>query len=296
MLKTPLTSALKALGLYDQALHFRRFLQKHRYRHTKRYMMTMNGVTVQFSTEDRYSNSWFYPRYAEGGIHEKTITEMLVASLQSARCFVDAGAHLGWYTCIAARHMPQGKVVGFEMDSLNFALLKHNIAINQCTNAEVYNLALSDTPGVVNYKRDANRPSPEFHLQDHEEHGESTPFVSVQSVSLDDFFISRGIAPDVVKIDVEGAEMKVLTGMRHTLRVYKPILFLELHPFNFHYFDTSTSEVLSFLADNRYDLFEIESMRSQKVKKLKPIQRDAVIDGNAMLYAAAQKQRDGQRL
>jgi len=105
-----------------------------------RGLLQLNDVTVQFSTKDQYSNCWFFPRYAGGRIHEKRVTELLVEVLQGAKCFVDVGAHLGWYTCVAAKHMPYGTVYGFELDDLNFALLKQNLAINNCSNVEVHNV------------------------------------------------------------------------------------------------------------------------------------------------------------
>ena len=111
-------------------------------------------------------------------------------------------------------------------------------------------------------------------------------FVSVNSITLDDFLKSKGVWPDVIKVDVEGAEMNVLMGMRQTLRDCKPILFLEIHPTNLHYFNTSTSEILSLLIENNYKWFEIERMRNQQsVGPLKPLLKDSMIEGNTMLYA-----------
>lgn len=156
------------------------------------------------------------------------------------------------------------------------------------TNVEVYNLAISDSSGVVSYKRDAKRPCAGLYMQEFTRDEESMGLVSVNSVTLDEFLKSREIFPDVIKIDVEGAEMSVLMGMRQTLRIHKPILFLEFHPDNLHYFNTSLSAILSLLIENDYKVFSIESMRSQKSKgRLKPIYQDSMIEGNVMLYATA---------
>ena len=284
MVKTLIKLACKHLGLNEYILQIRMLP----YRNVKRFTATLNDVTVQFSTEDEYSKCWFFPRYARGRIHEKVVTEILVEALQSAKCFVDVGAHIGWYTCIASKHMPYGSVYGFEMDDLSFALLKKNIAINNCTNVEVYNVAVSESPGMVSYKRDTKRPNPGFYLQANTKDENSAGFVSVNSMILDEFLKSKGIVPDVIKVDVEGAEMNVLMGMRQTLRSYKPILFLEIHPSNLHYFSTSTSAILSLLIENDYKVFEIESMRSQESHgRLKSLLQDSMIKGNTMLYANA---------
>lgn len=293
LVKEPLKLTLQHLGLYKYVLQIRRFLERKPYRNIKRFTVTLNDVTVQFSTEDEYSNSWFFPRYAGGRIHEKIVTEMLVEVLNGAKCFVDVGTHLGWYTCVAAKHMPYGTVHGFEMDDLNFALLKQNLAINDCSNVEVHNVAVSDSPGVVSYKRDIKRPSPMFHLQARTKDEKSVGFVSVNSVTLDDFLKTKGVVPNVIKIDVEGAEMNVLRGMRQTLCKYKPILFLEIHPANLHNFNTSTYAILSLLIENNYKVFEIKHMRNQESKGgLKPLLKDSMIEGNTMFYATTVEEND----
>jgi FkbM family methyltransferase len=254
------------------------------------FAVTINGVKVQFSTENEYSNSWFFPRYAGGKIHEKIVTEMLIKVLDGAKCFVDIGANLGWYTCLACKHMPQGIVYGFEMDDLNFAFLQKNIAINSCTNVEVHNLAISDSSGVLSYKRESNRPSPLFRLTSGDTDKNSAGLVSVSSITLDDFFKSKELMPDVIKIDVEGAEMNVLRGMRRITREFKPTLFLEVHPDNLPSFNTSSSAILSLLIDNGYKVFEIEEMRGHKSsEQLKALSQGSVLERNTMLYAVAAK-------
>src|SRR5687767_6254812 len=105
-LKKPLKLLLQRLGLYTSALKIKESLwsEREKYQSIKVFTATINGIKVSFSTEDSYSNTWFFPRYAEGEIHEKMVTEMLVEALKGASCFVDIGANLGWYTCLAAKH------------------------------------------------------------------------------------------------------------------------------------------------------------------------------------------------
>lgn len=292
-----LKSTLQYIGLYDYVLGIRSFIIKKYYRNINRFIATVNDVSTQFSTEDEYSKSWFFPRYAGGRMHEKVVTEMLIEALQSASCFVDVGAHLGWYTCIAAKHIPSGRVYGFEMDDLSFALLEQNITINNCTNVDVYNLAVYDFSGMVSYIRDSKRPNPSLHLQANKKDQKSSMSVSVDSVILDEFVKSERIVPNVIKIDVEGAEMNVLKGMRQTMREYRPILFLEIHPTNLSYFNSSTSDVLSLLIEYGYRVFEIEDMRSQKsMKRLNPLVRDSILEKNGMLYATSVMENDLRRL
>lgn len=289
-LKKRLASLLQYLGLFTCAVQIRDSIDPRRreYRRIKRFGVTVNGVNVQFSTEDQYSNSWFFPRYAGGRIHEKNVTEMLIEALDGAKCFVDVGTHLGWYTCLACKRMPQGIVYGFEMDDLNFALLQKNIDINNCTNVDLHHLAVSDATGVLSYKRESNHPRPGFVLNSGDTRKKSPGLVSVNSTALDDFFESKESIPDVIKIDVEGAEMNVLRGMRRIMAQFKPTLFLEVHPYNFSNFNTSSAAILALLVENEYRVFEIEDLRGQgSGRQLRELCRGSRLERNTMLYAVA---------
>jgi FkbM family methyltransferase len=276
--------------LHSYGLQIVAFLtpKRRKYAGIKRFTATMNGISVQFGTEDKYSHSWFFPRYAGVRIHERPVTEMFIEALRGAKCVVDIGAHLGWYTFLAAKHMPLGTVYGFEMDDLNFALLQKNMAMNHCDNVHIYNAAISDLAGIVSYQRKNNRPSPGFRLRPDMSSEISSGFMTVHSIKLDDFFDDRGIAPDIIKIDVEGAEMNVLQGIRRTLIESRPILFLEIHPYALPEFKTSAFEILSSLLENRYKVFEIKAMRSHESSKhLMSLRLGSVLHKNTMLYAEA---------
>ena len=278
-----LKSVLIKLRLYKYARQIRMLP----YRNIKTHSSTINGITVQFNTSDELSNSWFFPRYSKGRVHEKIITEMLISTLQTATCFVDVGTFLGWYTCIASKHMPNGKVIGFEMDNISYSLLQENLTLNNCPNVEAYNVAVSNVAEEVRYQRNIKRLAG-LHIQVDLEEKSSEELLSVDSVVLDDFLMSRGIVPDVIKIDVEGAEMNVLQGMMQILQLHRPKLFLEIHPFNLPHFGTSTYEILSLLIDHGYEIVEIESMRSQHSQgDLVPLNAESLVEENTMLYAVA---------
>lgn len=288
LVKSPLRAVLSGIGIYESALQTRDFFSGKSYRNQQKFTAILNDIAVDFSTEDRYSNAWFFPRYLGGLLHEQVVTKLLIDSLGEAQCFVDVGTNLGWYSCMAARHMPGGKVYGFEMDDLNFALLQKNIALNSLTNIQAYNLAVSDAPAQLSYRREAQRPSPVFRLQAGTEAPQAGELRSVEAIALDSFLEAEAVRPDVIKIDVEGAEMGVLRGMKRILAEVKPTLFLEIHPATLPQFGTSTAEVLSQLIENGYQVFEIEEMRSQdSAGQLKPLGSKSVLENNTMLYAIA---------
>ena len=69
------------------------------------------------------------------------------------------------------------------------------------------------------------------------------------SINLDNFFSKQKNKPDVIKIDVEGAEMLVLKGMKELLEKRDLILFLEIHGNKLDKFNTTSEEIISFLID-----------------------------------------------
>ena len=149
---------------------------------------------------------------------------------------------------------------------------------------EAFNLAVSDSGGAAGFRRQAGGPSPGLRLQGGEE-GQGAESVTVEAVALDEFLVERGIVPDVVKIDVEGAEMKVLTGMRRTLDSHPPVLFLEVHPSGLRSLGSSASALLSLLFENGYSASEIEDMRSAvDARRLRPLDADSILERNSMLY------------
>lgn len=280
--------ALQRMGLHQQTLEALRVMdpRNRRYLHETRFVARFGDVEVQFNTDDSYSNGWFYPRYAHGGIHEKQVTSLLIEALRDARCFVDVGTNLGWYTCIAASHMPQGMVYGFEMDDLNFALLQRNIELNQLLNVHACHAAVADSEAVVTYQRSGLRPSPFFRMQGEGSAASGAQLVSVQSILLDRFFEQEQQSPDVIKIDVEGAEYNVLKGMSRILSEERPVLFLEIHPTLLQNFHSSARELLTLLIGYGYRIVQIEALREQESPlQLKPLTPESVIETNDMLYA-----------
>ena len=257
-----------------------------------RFHVNVRGMELDFCTEESYSRHWFFPRLESGRIHEEPVTLLLMEVLEEAHCFVDVGANIGWYTCVASKRMPEGVVYGFEMDEFNCEILERNLAANGCANVRVVHAAATDEPGRASYLRYAKRPSSNFRLYGAEVWrkdgvaGSSGETVFVDAIRLDHFFRDREDAPDVVKIDVEGAEMLVLRGMTEILDRRPPILFVEVHPEELVDFGSSAEEVIAFLIHRGYRLFEIaRSGQTGAEEKLGELDKTTRPDHTLMVYA-----------
>jgi FkbM family methyltransferase len=297
-LKQGIKKGLKSLGMLESALELRDSLDPRRraaqrerraYRHIGRWQGRVGEHELSFGTEDAYSNAWFYPRYAGGALHEPAVTALLLDALREASCLVDVGTNLGWYTCVAAKHLPEGRVYGFEMDELNLQLARRNLELNRCRNAELFHRAVSDSEGELSYERDRRRPSAVYRLSTDSDESSGSERVTVRSIRLDDFFDHDRGLPRVLKIDVEGAEMRVLRGMQRLIERARPTLFLELHPPALPLFGNSVREILGFLGERGYSVHELEDLRGMgSERKLHELDRDSVLEQNTMLYCVPQ--------
>ena len=279
---------LKSLRIFVRSIH--RYFLTHTKYSSSEYILHIKGLNVKYSTKDSYSKSWFFSRYNNEKIHERIVTEMLINDLSNSQCFLDVGAHLGYFTCLASKVMESGYVYGFEMDKLSFNLLKKNIELNNIENANIYNYAVYDAEGIIKFTK-LNRPLAELSISQ----GESSKYhqvISVRSISLDNFFRNKKLKPDIVKIDVEGAEMKVLKGMENLLVKNDIKLYLEIHPWKFKSFNTNSKEIISYLISMGYTVQEIEQHRSQKEREpleyLKELSINSKFLKNSMIYAIKQ--------
>ena len=90
------------------------------------------------------------------------------------------------------------------------------------------------------------------------------------SVSLDEFFASKAVMPDVIKIDVQGAEMDALRGAEQKLRRRRPIIFLEVRPKFAGAFGTTPQEIYGFLPETGYkEIFVISEHRRDTGRLIK---------------------------
>ena len=169
------------------------------------------------------------------GTAERPLQEALLAELTPGTTFFDIGANVGFITMLGARLVgPSGTVVAFEPVPQNVAAIRRNLGMNSIGWAQVRETAVGDHSGsaklivsdVSAFSRLAHVSVPTG--------ARETIDVAVSSI---DELVARGEVPppDVVKIDVEGAELEVIEGMRNTITEHRPVLLCEVHDCNVPY-------------------------------------------------------------
>jgi len=162
--------------------------------------------------------------------NELDFVEALEKRLRGGGVYYDIGSNVGQFLIPVAKIVGErGRVIGFEPDPESYQLLMKNISLNDLTNATVFKLGLSDSSGEIQIfgPRGAATIVPRAANQN-----KSSPTAIIHVTRGDDLRRNAGLPlPKAVKIDVEGAEFAVLSGLTETLSSpLCELLCLEIHP------------------------------------------------------------------
>ena len=173
-------------------------------------------------------------------------TLLTLRHLKEGDVFVDVGANIGYYSLIASQRVGrQGKVISYEPDPNNFALLKQNIASNDCPNVEIFPYALYDK----------NKSGKLFLSGDN--FGDHRIYESPENRESQDIILVNGGEHvgrhtqkiDFLKIDTQGAEFFVVNGLKKLIYQNREHIriVLEFTPFGLRHSGASGHELLAIL-------------------------------------------------
>ena len=213
----------------------------------------------------RLSPDFVFRGWEEFGKRHNSGFARCIQACEGKRVFMDVGAHIGLYSLPVSRVLgPGGQVIAFEPSDGNYRYLLKHLAYNGIENIRAYQVVVGDTSqsavrfyehvdgssGLGGLTKRAKRPA------------DLESFIETErpQVTLDEFCTQNRLAPDVVKIDVEGAELLVLKGARRTLAKYQPLLFLSIHPAHLKTMGQSTEEVERLLRELGYEARDAADM------------------------------------
>jgi len=148
--------------------------------------------------------------------YEPATTRLFQETLQPGMVVIDIGAHVGYYTLLAAKLVgPTGKIYAFEPEPGNNETLNKNIELNKYSNIEAIRMAMSDKEGnATMYLTSLDSGRHSLFQHDLPKRGNTV----VETTTLDRFWESTEWPRiDLIKIDVEGSEVAVLDGMTRML-------------------------------------------------------------------------------
>lgn len=189
------------------------------------------------------------------GSHDYEVyeTKLLIGICRPGDVVIDVGAMIGYYTMILARHVGEdGRVSAFEPDPANFELLTENVRLNGYSNVGCHQALVGDHTVRSRLYR-----APEQYRGDGRAYGiGDRDAIEIDMVALDD--VIEGPV-DIVKVDVQGYEGHVLTGMRGLIERSKQLaMFVEFTPTLLCLAGTEPGDFLGEIATLGFSLFEID--------------------------------------
>jgi FkbM family methyltransferase len=202
-------------------------------------------------------------------VYEQETTELFRKLIKPGMVVIDIGAHVGYFTLLAAGLVgAKGTVLAFEPEPDNYSILEKNIELNGYRNIVPLRIAASEQMGSAELFLTASE-SGQHSIYHHglPERGS----VSVETTTIDTVLQKLGCSHvDLVKIDVEGAEIVVLGGMAQLLgRPDKPNLIMEFIPSLLHDADVLPIFLLEYvesLYSNVYFIDEANGLIPISVK------------------------------
>lgn len=231
-------------------------------------------------------NDLSLPLYV-GGCYDPNELAFLHGLVKPGMTVIDAGANEGLYTLFLSKLVgASGRVIAFEPSRREHERLQTNLSMNGLTNvtasrAGVYDRAAT-APFTVAVEKHAGQNTlgefmyPGVNAAGHE---------SIELVRIDDWAAAQGVAKvDLIKLDIEGAEVAALRGAEQTLRRDKPALLIEVAPDALAKQGASRAALLDLLKSLDYELYTFDAATGWPTPAT-----SAEIDGNVIaLHASAE--------
>lgn len=203
--------------------------------------------------------STFYFLYK--GYVEARFIDTLLERVPAGSVVVDVGAYIGFFAVSFARKVgPSGRVVAFEPEPGNAALLRRNVQRAGVENVTVVEAAISDRRGFAALYLEPGHPAGHRIFAS----TSARRSISIPVLTLDEYFVGVPLMTplSLAKIDVQGTELKVLRGMQRTLERFPAMrLLVEYTPSALAEAGDSSEEFVEFFRSAGYRPLVFEESR-----------------------------------
>ncbi len=176
----------------------------------------------------------------------------------NAVCF-DVGAQIGYLTLVMASANPTCKVYSFEPESANAERFLRNVQLNNLQNVTLIRKAISDHPHMIKLFLSADHNSG-THSTVASDPNVGTAFIEVPATTIDEQVKELQVhAIDLIKLDIEGAELEAIQGAQTVLTTLRPTLVIELAETIQQARGFSTVAFKSYMNDFGYSAYSIHS-------------------------------------
>jgi FkbM family methyltransferase len=185
-----------------------------------------HGYRVRLNPRDFYHRIWYY----FGSYHELEVLSVVRQALREGDCFLDGGANIGLISLYAAGIVgPSGQVLSFEPFPPIFDELKHHVEINRLTQVKIHHMGLSDQPAKLEIKLpgEGNLAAATFSQIPDRYGGVVRSGGVVPIVRGDEHVDANDPRPLLIKLDVEGFEVKAIAGLAKVIEKRLPAVVAE---------------------------------------------------------------------
>ena len=207
-----------------------------------------NGLRYRLDLTDAMDRILYYR-----GVHERLETRLCMHLIRPGMTCLDVGANLGYYALLFAQLTNgMGDVYAFEPSPEEVERLRRNISLNPFQNIRIHALALTDVTGKIGITERRKGGNTRIAATD----GEAVH--DIDGMRLDRFVSSEKIASiQLMKIDVEGAEVKFLKGGLDTISRLTPVMIIELNPRALARFGNRIPDIQELLQNRQYRLYRL---------------------------------------
>ena len=188
------------------------------------FKLLFSGVYVRIRSGPLMGKKW---SIASGykfirGDYEQYKTDAFIEHFKSGSIFFDIGAHIGYYSSMAAViNRGSGHIFAFEPRLMNIKFFRKHIGVNKFQNITLFEAAAGETDGMVRFD---------------DKQGSATGFVTREgNLEVKQLSIGRMIkdgtlpVPGFIKIDVEGGEKEVLANLSDIISSARPVMLVATH-------------------------------------------------------------------
>lgn len=220
------------------------------------------------------------------GKHHQEYLPVLKSVISEDSIIIDVGAHSGQFTKLFSSIVPDGKVYAFEPGSYARSILHKVIILHRLKNVTQINKGLGDS----NKKEDLIMPIKKSgslgfglsHLGIENADVKNTISETIDITTLDAFVESENLEKiNLIKADIEGWEMRLLSGAKSVIQEWHPILTLEVNRLFLARAENTPEELWDFLIENGYEIFRLSYDGKYA---LQTISSPEPIDGNIICY------------
>jgi FkbM family methyltransferase len=202
--------------------------------------------------------------------YEVDLMRVFIPLARRSAMIFDIGANIGYHSLVAGVYAPDARIVAFEPLPAAHRYLERNLRLNGLDNAVAEQIAISDADGTTAFRAPHN---PKFHFVadkltstgglDGGSAGAPAETIQVRTETLDRYVERKGISRiDLIKLDTEASEHRVLAGAREVLEGHRPVILCEVLPGKIE------AAIQERISAHRYALFRISGDRLSPVESL----------------------------